>query len=84
MYYFECPSCQNIHDCSFQSGSNEAIILNGPSPQRQCDGCGQDGCVDCLPDSLCQMCDPSGQDDRTGDPSCGCLACLNGWGHGGD
>lgn len=47
-------------------------------PDRSCGECGKDGCIDCIPGTLCKKC--QGMQPETCRP--GCIACLNGWSHG--
>lgn len=87
-YFYECPSCQNVHDIDpkplvwfdvdrvdpdtadklLKGEVVHAVPMVGsgigrigtvtqlPLPDRSCDHCGQDGCVDCLPNALCALC----------------------------
>lgn len=48
-YYFECDGCgraQSVH-------MTDKADLWLP---RNCFGCGEEGCRDCMPDNLCEQC----------------------------
>ncbi len=45
-YYFECPACGNIHDIQQPGADCNPMGL----PDRRCDTCGDEGCVDCIAD----------------------------------
>lgn len=52
-YYFECTYCNRTTPVSDQD-------VNPFLVGRNCEDCGEDGCEECMPHSLCEGC----RDDR--------------------
>ena len=81
-YYFECPACDKQHGIAVtqQWPEGDAAgfeFIASDAPDRTCDRCGADGCVDCLPREMCAECEGA---EPAPHPET-CLACLNGWSH---
>ena len=57
-YFYECPRCGNVHDFNPTPDG-----VSSELPERHCQHCDEQGCVDCIRDGGCSDCDFNDFDD---------------------